>query len=180
KEEARVHGIFIHGGDAPNIIPEKVVMHFYIRALDREYFKEVIVKVRQCAQGAAKSAGCRVAVKQRGYSYDPFYPSRPMGRAFLDNLSLVGMKDDGFTETEEIGSSDIGNLSQVVPTLHPEYAVGGRDDINHSRKFLDAVMSKKGAQMALAMTKAMAMTVYDLLTDPALMAETKQAFKAGK
>jgi len=180
KEEARVHGIFTHGGDAPNIIPEKVEMAFYIRALDREYFQEVIARVRQCAQGAAKSAGCKVSIKQRGMVYDPFYPSYPMGQAFRANMAAINAPEDDFSETEEIGSSDIGNLSQVVPSLHPEYAIGGREDINHSRNFLEAVISKKGHAAALAMTKAMAMTVYDLLTDPQLMAETRRAFKKTK
>lgn len=177
KEEARVHGIFTHGGDAPNIIPERVEMAFYIRALDRDYFREVIAKVRQCAQGAAKAAGCKVTIKQRGMVYEPFYPSHPMGRAFRENMAIIRAKEDGFSETEEIGSSDIGNLSQVVPSLHPEYAIGGVEDINHSRNFLAAVMSKKGAVAAMDMTKAMAMTVYDLLVNPRLMAETKRAFK---
>jgi len=176
KEEARVHGIFTHGGDAPNIIPERVVMHFYVRALDRGYFRRVIEQVTQCAQGAAAAAGCKVKIEQRGHTYEPFYPNRAMGRMFLEHMGAVGIKDDGFAEAEEIGSSDIGNLSQELPTLHPEYAAGGKEDINHSRAFLKAVMSKKAAQNALAMTKAMALTVHSLLTEPELMARVKREF----
>ncbi|MBI5815787.1 MAG: M20 family metallopeptidase [Nitrospinae bacterium] len=176
KGEARIHGIFTHGGDAPNIIPERVEMRFYIRTLDREYFRELKAKVMECARGAARAAGCKVSVKSHGHSYEPFYPSYPIGAAFRKNMETAGIADEGFSETEEIGSSDIGNLSQVVPTLHPEYAVGAREDINHSRNFLSAVISQKGTDAMMKMTKAMAMTVYDLLADARLMAEVKREF----
>ncbi len=178
RDEARIHGVFTHGGDAPNIIPEKVVMRFFVRALSSAYFRELIEKVKNCARGAAKSAGCKVKIKKMGHEYEPFYPSYPMGEAFRENMKLSGVEEESFGEAEEIGSSDIGNLSRVIPTLHPEFAVGGREDINHSRNFLKAVMSKKGADMMLGMTKAMAMTAYDLMTDPKLMAFVKEEFKS--
>ncbi len=175
--EARIHGIFSHGGDAPNIIPERVVMNFYVRSLDRDYFKTLKKKVVEAARGAAKAAGCRVRVRRCGHTYDPFYPSYPIGEAFRKNMKLCGITDEGFGETEEIGSSDIGNLSMVTPTLHPEYAIGKRTDINHSRDFLKAVMSRKGINAMLGMTKAVAMTAYDLLTEKKLMSEAQAQFE---
>ncbi|VAX22899.1 N-acyl-L-amino acid amidohydrolase [hydrothermal vent metagenome] len=178
--EARIHGIFTHGGDAPNIIPEKVIMRFFVRALDALYFRELVGKVKECARGAAKSTGCKVKFKKIGYEYEPFYPSHPIGYAFRKNMSMAGIEEENFGEAEEIGSSDIGNLSQIIPTLHPEYAIGDRGDINHSRNFLKAVMSKKGEKMMLGMTQAMAMTVYDLLSDPKLLASAKKEFKNQK
>lgn len=175
--EARIHGIFTRGGDAPNIIPEIVVMDFYIRALNREYFKTVLKKAAECARGAAKAAGCKVKIRKIGHTYDPFYPSYPIGKAFKANMKTLGIVEDRFGETEEIGSSDIGALSQVTPTLHPEYAVGKKTDINHSRDFLDAVMSPKGTGAMLLMTKALAMTAFDLLTDGKLLSEARDMFK---
>lgn len=176
KSEARVHGIFTHGGDAPNIIPEKISMAYYIRALDSEYFREVVDKINECAKGAAKASGCKVVIKNSGHYYEPFSPSYPIGEAFKKNMESVGIVDEGFAETDEIGSSDIGNVSQIMPTLHPEYAIGKRDQINHSRDFLEAVSSKKGAEAMIGMTKALAMTVYDLLSDPELMTRVKKDF----
>ncbi|VAX24185.1 N-acyl-L-amino acid amidohydrolase [hydrothermal vent metagenome] len=174
--QARIHGIFTHGGDAPNIIPEKVVMDFYVRALDRKYFETLIKKVAQCARGAAKAVGCKVKIKKIGHTYDPFYPSYPIGNAFRANMKTLNIAEDRFGETEEIGSSDIGALSLVTPTLHPEYAVGKKTDINHSRDFLKAVVSPKGTAAMLAMTKALAMTTYDLMTDAKLLSEAKDMF----
>ncbi len=174
--EARIHGIFTRGGDAPNIIPEKIVMDFYVRALDRKYFEALIKKVAQCARGAAKAVGCKVKIKKIGHTYDPFYPSYPIGNAFRANMKTLNIAEDRFGETEEIGSSDIGALSLVTPTLHPEYAVGKKTDINHSRDFLKAVVSPRGAGAMLAMTKALAMTTYDLLTDAKLLSEARGMF----
>ncbi len=176
RDEARVHGIFTHGGDAPNIIPERIVMDFFIRSLDRKYFRELVKKIIATARASAKSAGCTVKIKRKGHEYEPFYPSRPMGEAFRRNMKTIGVKEDGFNETDEIGSSDIGNLSLVAPTLHPEYAVGAKSATNHSREFLTAVTSKQGISAMLDMTRAMAMTVYDLLTDKKLMAQVKAEF----
>jgi len=176
KDEARIHGVFTNGGDAPNIIPEKVVMDFYVRALNREYFGTLIKKVSECARGAAKATGCKVRIKKIGHTYDPFYPSYPIGKACKANMETLKISDEGFGETEEIGSSDIGNLSLVTPTLHPEYAVGKRTDINHSRDFLKAVISPKGIGAMLTMTKALAMTAYDLMTDKKLLSEAKKLF----
>ncbi len=178
KDEARVHGIFTNGGSAPNIIPEQVVMRFYVRSLYVDYFEQVQKKIIDCARGSAKATGCKVKIKHMGHTYLPLYPNRSIGEAFLSNMESIGIKDDGFSATEEIGSSDIGNLSQELPTLHPEYAVGGRDDINHSRNFLSAVTGKKGHKAMAGMTRAMAMTVYDLLTDKALLDRTKKDFRA--
>ena len=176
KDEARVHGIFTMGGEAPNIIPEKIVMRYYVRALHVSYFNEIKKRVIECAKGAAKATGCKVRVKSCGHTYLPFYPNYPMAEAFRANMPMAGIKEESFSETEEIGSSDIGNLSQVIPTLHPEYAIGGLDDINHSRNFLSAVMSKKGEKAMTSMTRAMALTVYDLLADRALMKRVKADF----
>ena len=178
KGEARVHGIFTHGGDAPNIIPERVEMKFYVRALDYGYFRELERKVVECAKGSATSTGCKLKIKKREAEYAPFYPNYPMGRVFRENMKALGIVEDSFSETEEIGSSDIGNLSQALPTLHPEFRVGDRGAINHSRDFLTAVVSKFGTGAMIGMTKAMALTVYELLTKPALMAEVKKEFKA--
>lgn len=180
KGEARVHGIITHGGDAPNIIPEKAAARFYVRALDRDYFQGLVEKVKSLARGAAKGAGCGVRMKTMGPSYDPFYPSHPMGEAFRENMAALGIAEDGFSETEQIGSSDIGNLSQAVPALHPEYAIGGREVINHSRRFLEAVVSRRGEAAMIGMTKAMAGAVHDLLTRPGLMARVKKEFAARK
>lgn len=178
KGEARVHGIITHGGDAPNIIPEKAAARFYIRALDRDYFHALVEKVKSLARGAAKGAGCKVRVKTMAPAYDPFYPSYPMGEAFRENMAALGLAEEKFSETEQIGSSDIGNLSQAVPALHPEYAIGGREAVNHSREFLGAVASRRGEKAMVEMTKAMALTVHDLLARPGLMAGVKKEFAA--
>lgn len=179
-DSARVHGVFEEGQGAPNIIPEKAIMRFYVRALDKLYFEELVTKIINCAEGAAKASGCRLEVERMGYTYDPFTPNYTIGRLFKNNMDKINLKaNDQFSETDEIGSSDIGNLSNIVPTLHPEFAIGDRDAINHSRKFLDAVVSEEGIHMAVEMTKAMAMTVYDLATDKVSMNSAKEEFSQG-
>jgi len=173
---SRVHGIITHGGDAPNVIPEFASAKFMVRGLTMPDFEFMIEKLRRCAVGAAKATGCRLKIKANPLAYHPFEPNRTMGKIFAENLSMAGLKESGIGETEEIGSSDIGNLSQVLPALHPEFAVSDGEAVNHSREFLKAVLSKKGTGNMLKVATALAATVLNLLGNPGLVKEVKSEF----
>ena len=89
-----------------------------------------------------------------------------MAGIFRNNMKLLGIKEDNIGETEGMGSSDIGNLSQVIPTIHPEFAIGKRNVVNHSPEFARAAVSKFGAENMIKMTKVLAMTAADIFYSP--------------
>jgi len=173
---SRVHGIITHGGDAPNIIPEYAEAKFMIRGLTMPDFNYMVKKVFDCARGSAKSSGCRLKIVSNPLVYHPFEPNRTMGKVFAKHFKSSGLIENGPGETKEIGSSDIGNLSQVVPSLHPEFAVGDGKAVNHSRDFLKAVVSKNGIENMLKATTAMAATAIDIFYDAKLVADIKTDF----
>ncbi len=175
---SRVHGIVTHGGDAPNIIPEYASAKFYVRGVTMPDFRVMLGKITDCARGAAKSTGCRLKIEKSKVVFHPLEPNRAMGRVYARHMRAAGLKDGGLGETQNMGSSDIGNLSQIVPTLHPEFAVGNGSAVNHSRDFLKVVVSRQGEANMLKAATAMAATVADLLTDAGQMKKVKEEFAA--
>ncbi|MFQ5432085.1 MAG: M20 family metallopeptidase [Nitrospinota bacterium] len=174
---ARVHGIITSGGDAPNIIPEQASARFMVRGLTMPEFRVMLKKVTDCAKGAARATGCRLKIVKNPLAYEPFEPSRALGAIFSRYMQRVRLKESGAGETDGMGSSDVGNLSQVVPTLHPEYAVGGEDTVNHSREFLKAVVSKKGEAAMIKAATAAAATAAELFTNPSAVRVVKKEFQ---
>jgi amidohydrolase len=180
KEDVRIHGIITEGGQAPNIIPDRAAAKFYVRSLDMKYFKEVMEKVKDCARGAAKATRCRLRIDTGKFAYHPFKPNYTLSGIFRENMKSLGIKEDSIGEKEGMGSSDIGNLSQVIPTIHPEFAIGKMNVVNHSPEFARAAVSKFGADMMIKMTKAAAMTALDVFCYPKKVKEIRKEFNKTK
>lgn len=177
---SRVHGIITKGGDAPNIIPEYASAKFMVRGLTMPDFRVMLKKVTDCAKGAASATGCRLKIVKNPLAYEPFEPNRAMGAICSKYMKQAGLIESGDGETDGMGSSDIGNLSQVLPAIHPEYAVGDEDDVNHSRRFLKAVVSKKGEAAMMKAATVVAATAAELFTNRSAMAEVKKEFQSFK
>lgn len=165
RPDARVHGIITHGGQAPNIIPEYAAARFYVRALDLAYLEQLFQRVTACCEAAARATGCRVEITPAAKGYDPYKPSLPLAELFRKNLEAVGEAVDQGPVDKEIGSSDVGNVSQVVPTIQPMIQVCARDVNVHMPAFAEAAVSERGHQAMLNAAKALAMTAVDLMTD---------------
>jgi len=180
KEDVRIHGIITEGGEAPNIIPDRASARFYVRSIDMKYFEDVVEKVKECARGAAKATGCSLRIAIRETVYHPFKPNYVMAEILRYNMKLAGLKEDSIGEKESMGSSDIGNLSQVIPTIHPEFAIGKRSVVNHSPEFAKAAVSKFGVDMMIKMTKTIAMTALDIFSSPEKVKEIKSEFRTQK
>ena len=177
RDDVRVHGIISKGGTIPNIIPDKASAIFYIRALDIPYFKKTIKRVIKCAEGAALSTGCTLSKEEKEWVYHPFKPNYFLANLFRKNLAHLGIKEDSIKEEGGKGSSDIGNLSQIVPTIHVDIGICDWNTVAHSPEFTEAAMSDRGIERMISGTKALAMTVYDLFSSPENIKEIKQEFQ---
>lgn len=177
REDVRVHGIISEGGTAPNIIPNKASAIFYIRALDIPYFEKTIEKVIKCAEGAAVSTGCTLSKVGKDLVYSPFKPNNSLANIFKKNLALLGIKEDSTKKGGGKGSSDIGNLSQCIPTIHVDIAICDDKTVAHSPEFARAARSENGLKAIVSGAKALAMTVYDLFSSPENIKISKQEFQ---
>jgi amidohydrolase len=175
----RVHGIITHGGSAPNIIPEFAAATFYVRAPRIEEMWALHQRVVACAEGAARATGCTLKVIPQENAYEPMRRNQTLLDAFRANLARLDISDAPEVR-DRLGSSDIGNVSQVIPTIQPLMKIAPDGTPIHSRAFEAAAASSLAREGMLAAAKAMAMTALDLLADPALVARARQEFQAAR
>jgi len=177
RPDARVHGIVTSGGAAPNIIPEFAAATFYVRAASLEYLAQLQKRVIACAEGAAKATGSTLKVIEYDNTYEPMKRNQTLADAFRVNMRRVGVTESPEIK-ERLGSSDVGNVSQVLPTIQPYVKIAPDGTPWHSRAFEEAAVSPLAREGLLAAAKVMAMTTLDLLDDPDLLARAKQEFRA--
>jgi amidohydrolase len=180
RDGVRIHGIITHGGDAANIVPEYTSADLLVRAADTPYALEVLKRVEACAQGAALATGAQLEFKQSGPRYDARMPNPELVDLFKENMLALGQEVEVATGKERMASSDIGNVSQVVPTISPGIAIGPDDLGTHTVAFREAGASAAGHEGLLTAAKAMAMTALDLLAEPPNMAAVRRAFAEQK
>jgi amidohydrolase len=174
RDDARIHGIITHGGDAPNIVPDYAAARFYVRAADTPYTVEVIEKVRACAEGAALATGARLEFGRYAPHYDNRLPNPKLYDLAEANMAALGIVLS--PPDERMGSSDMGNVSQVVPSIHPYIAIGPEEMGGHTVEFCEAAASPAGHEGMIKAAKMLAMTAVDLLAEPANLIEAKAAF----
>ncbi|KXH77053.1 MAG: hypothetical protein AM326_01850 [Candidatus Thorarchaeota archaeon SMTZ-45] len=176
KSTSRIHGVITHGGVKPNIIPDYAAADFYVRAPDDGYCAELVKKLENCAKGAASATGANLNFKIIEPSYQSRKMNRAMGEAFVKNLESIGEPLTDLPEGSG-GSSDIGNVSQVVPAIHPYISICDASVAGHSKGFAEASISERGREAMIAAAKALAMTAIDLFTDSDLMERVRTEFR---
>lgn len=178
RDDVRIHGIIVEGGVAPNIIPERAVARFYIRAARRDYLDQVVERVKNCARGGALALGAQVSFRNFEVSNDDIRPNAALAAAFRNNLRTLGLKHIESPGTT-FGSTDIGNVSHAVPTIHPTLAIGPETVVAHTPAFAQAAASEDGDRALILGAKALAMTGYDLLADAELLRRVRAEFERG-
>ena len=178
KAEARIHGIITDGGEAPNVVPAHSAAVFLIRALDDDYLAELKDKVLNCFTGASVASGARLEYRWRDRAYAPMKNNAPLAGLFKQNLESLGRHVEAFDPRFGFGSTDMGNVSQVVPSIHPTIAIAPPEVFIHTPEFASTAASEAGHEGLMDAAKAMAMTVADIL-QPGMLDRIKQEFQSG-
>ena len=176
RPDARIHGIVTSGGAAANIIPEFAAALFYVRAKSLDYMWQLQKRVIACAEGAAQATGCTLKVIEHDSAYEPMKRNETLLAVFRANMQRVGATESPEVK-DRLGSSDIGNVSQVIPAIQPLVKIAPEGTPIHSRAFEAAAVSPLAREGMLAAAKVMAMTTLDLLTDPQLVERARQDFR---
>jgi len=177
KDSARIHGIITDGGEAANIVPAHTAGHFIVRAVEDSYLDELKERVVNCFMGAATATGAKLKYKWGEARYAPLHNNFTLARLFRKNLQSLGRRVHLIDPRIGIGSSDIGNVSQVVPSIHPLIAIASARAVTHSTQFVKTAASEAGMRGLMDAAKALAMTVVDLVADPAVLGEVKKEFE---
>ena len=177
----RVHGIITYGGAAPNIVPERAEATFYVRARNAIGLEALIPRVRACLEAGAMGAGASVELDWWEHAYLDLLSNGTLARTYRANAEALGRS---FIEITDLpvsarGSTDMGNVSHVAPSIHPTVAIAERGIAIHTACFAHCAASETGEQATLDGAKAMAMTAIDYFTRPDLRAMVAQDFASG-
>lgn len=177
RPDARVHGIITSGGSAANIIPEYAAGKFSVRARDHAYQKEVLRRFIACAEGAAAATGTRLDVTVNENSgYQNMVSSTPLAERWAEHVRRFGIEVAAATDDERMGSTDMGNVSQIIPSAHPYIGIAPEGTPAHSTAFRDAAGTPEAHANAIAAAKALALVAVDLLSGPGLLASARAEF----
>ncbi|KLV19577.1 amidohydrolase [Niallia circulans] len=181
KSDARIHGVITEGGKAANIVPDYAVAQFYVRAGKREEVNKLVEKVIQCAEGAALQTGATVKASFYEFSYDDMITNQTLSDLFTKQLVDLGVEPSEIQEQRDgSGSLDMGNVSQVVPSIHPYVKICNEAYACHTHEFREAAMSDQGRDAMILGAKSMALTGLEILTNKELLAKIKAEFLKNK
>lgn len=168
--EERIHGVFTDGGGKPNIVPARAAMNWYVRAGDLDALELLKPRVVAALEAGAIAAGCRVEITWRDPVYADLIDNSALSALYSANAARLGRTVRRPDSTNAvIGSTDMGNVSQVVPSIHPMIAVAPPGIGIHTTEFELHAGSPAGDRAVIDGAKAMAMTIADLwMTDHAL------------
>ena len=180
KDKARIHGIITDGGEAANIVPAHSAGTFLVRAEDDAYLDELKQRVLNCFTGAATASGARLEYKWGDIHYAPLRNNLSLAQLFSQNMQSLGRKVKLSDPDKTFGSTDMGNVSQLVPSIHPSVAIAPMEVVTHSPQFASAAASEAGIHGLLDAAKALSMTVVDLVANPELVDKVKEEFRQNK
>jgi metal-dependent amidase/aminoacylase/carboxypeptidase family protein len=177
RDDVRLHAIVTDGGAAANIIPERAAMLSVARSADATYlFDDLAPRLRNVFEGAALMTGARLEIGDSSPAYREMAANAPLEEAFTRHARRRGRTVTPYDPDARTGSTDMGNVSQVLPALHGMLAI---DDaaMPHTAAFAVAARSARGDETVLDGAAVLAGVAHDLFTDPALLASARRAFE---
>jgi amidohydrolase len=176
----RIHGIITEGGLAPNIVPERAACRFYVRAADANELAPLKARVQKCFEAGALATGCKLEAHWGDTDYLDLKTNWPMAEMYESNAVVLGRE---FLSVKDLppgyaGSTDMGNVSHRVPSIHPMLGIAAGGVVIHNPEFARFAASPAGDQAAIDGAKSMAMTALDLMFDAKKLAAAKADFAA--
>lgn len=172
--DVRIHGIITHGGDAPNMVPDYTSAKFYFRAATVPRLEEIYQKVLRIVEGAAGMIGARGRLQPYQNRVENMVLTPGFDAVYQRNLEALGETMSPPEQKGGMGSSDVGNVSQVVPTIQPSISITDVPTPGHSEGFKAAACSEKGLRSIALGAKALALTALELLESPELLDSIKK------
>lgn len=176
---ATVSGIIAEGGTAVNVVPEYVSVELLVRDQSTSAVEKLLGEIEMIAQGAALAAGTRAKVTREPYIYTERRSNRTMLHALAPIMLENGLTINQVGRDESLGSSDIGNVSLAIPTIHPTVNVVEQATPSHTPEFAHATRKPLAYERSAAMARSIACLAVRILTDPALRKDMRDEFDLG-
>ncbi len=182
QQTERIHGIIADGGLAPNIVPERAAGRFYVRARDGVELASLKKRVQACFEAGALAIGTRLEALWGRVDCLDLKTNWPMAAAYETNAKALGREllDPSTLPPGLAGSTDMGNVSHRVPSIHPMIQVSPPSVVIHNAEFAHYAKSERGDKAIVDGAKALAMTALDFFADADLRAAAKADFAKSK
>ncbi|MCB1000079.1 MAG: M20 family metallopeptidase [Acidimicrobiales bacterium] len=174
----RIHGVFTRAGDKANIVPAETSMTWMVRSPTIASLQPLKGRVVACLEASAAATGCSCTHSWQDVTYADMIDNGPMVASYVANAALLGrtVRDPLAIGHPVVGSTDMGNVSYLVPSIHPMIQVADDGVPIHTAAFAEFARSERGDRAVLDGAKAMAMTVIDLWADARLRDEVAAHF----
>ena len=180
KPTERVHGIFTKSGEKPNIVPREAEMDWYVRSDTIESLQPLKARIAKCLEAGAIAADCTISFDWQKNTYADLVDNLPLLTSYVENSAQFGRDlTTDFLPGTGGGSTDMGNLSYLVPSIHPMLQVAPHGVSLHSAQFAEFTASKDADKAVLDGAKIMAMTAIDMWLSDTLSSQVQLAFGDG-
>jgi amidohydrolase len=175
RSDSRFHGIITDGGKAANIIPDRAAATLMVRSPDNAYLHDLRRRVLACFEGAAVATGCELRATWSDVC-ELVSTNRVLAEAFAANARTLGRQMKPRRAGDTHGSTDMGNVTSIVPGIHPFLSITDGPVAGHSIEFAAAARTAQALETMHVAAKALAMTAIDVLRDEKLLVRAKEAF----
>lgn len=173
-DRIRIHGVIVEGGTAPNVIPEYTKAKYYIRAADIDTLHELYEKVENIVKGSALQTGCTSSMKLYQNLVENMVLTPSLDAIYEKYITELGNTVKHVEDVIMPGSSDVGNISQVVPTIQPHISITDVQIAGHSQDMVNASCSQKAMDAIVKEAKALAFTALELFENPEELVKVKE------
>ena len=166
----RVHGIITRGGDAPNVVPAQTSARYIVRARSLDELEDVRLRVRRCFEAGALATGSTMSIAGGSKPYAEMRHDTGLAAAFRKNAEQLGRRfpDPAPTDGRAAASTDMGNISQAIPSIHPLIGIGSLPAVNHQPEFTAHCVTASAEKALYDGALALAWTAIDAAADPAM------------
>jgi amidohydrolase len=174
----RIHGVFTKAGDKANIVPAEALMEWIVRSATIESLQPLKQRVLTALESAASATSCSCTHEWHAHTYADMIDNGPMVASYVANAARVGRTvcDPAVVGKSVMGSTDMGNISYLVPSIHPMIKVAADGVAIHTVEFAEWARSADGDRAVIDGAKTMAMTVVDLWTSAEMRDAASAAF----
>ena len=174
----RIHGIFNDSGDKANIVPRRTTATWYVRSPNRAGVLALKERLAACLESGAAAAGCTVELDWNPVSYDEVVDNRALLNRYVANAAILGRDVQPAITQQVVGSTDMGNVSYLVPGIHPMIKVAPSGTAIHTEDFAHYATLEEADRAVIDGAKAMALTMVDCWADPGVLDAAQAEFIA--
>lgn len=166
----RIHGIVTNGGAAPNVVPAHTSARYIIRSETLDQLAELRPKVYRCFEAGGLATGAKVQITGGDKPYAEMLHDNDMAALYRANSEALGrpFPNLGEWETRPTGSTDMGNVSRAMPSIHPMIGINSLPAVNHQPEFTAHCVTADADKALIDGALAMAWTCVDLATNKAV------------